>query len=84
MKEVLFKLSFSALEGCPEGVLMDMLRHDGQRLVSWHKDGAGFRWVVVAAEAVRGGLGWRYAPTMGRWASFWLGARLVETLVVEV
>lgn len=85
MKEVHFKMDFSAVDGCPEGVLLDMLRYDGQRLVCGRRDGQGYRWVVLGAEPVKSEEDWRYGgPTMDRWDSFAVGARLSDVRYVEI
>lgn len=73
--EVRYLIKFHAKRGCEDVVVRDMLRYDSQFLVNWERveDGTGFAWIEVVAVYNRG-----MAPTMGRWASFAVGAQIVS------
>lgn len=72
-----YRIIFAAKSGCPKGVLEDMLRFDGSSLVSRRADGDCYPddhhlGPTYRSFVARG----PFAPTMARWASFLVGAKL--------
>jgi len=64
-----YTIEFRA-EGVPESVLTDMARHDRAAIVA-RTDNADGRAVSATFQG-------RLAPTMERWATFWVGARISQ------